>query len=124
MSLIAVMLAFVGREPIGICLAASFCLASWFGISFLGALTARHLFKTVGAAVGQRSLGILSRRYRWVYLDGLIVVWTLISIAVANFVLENSVSNARYLVLYCWVLGPIATIAYYACRKATRDKSD
>ena len=113
----AILLAFLGREPIGVAMAALFCFFSCIGLAYLIYLTAANLIQTVSLAIRQRSISILSRRVRWVYLDGGIIVWATITISVANFVHQSSVSNDRYLVLAGWIFGPLLTAGGLAWSK-------
>ena len=100
----ALLLGFVAREPIGVGLAASFCVASWLGILVLSYLTIRNLVDLLMTSIRQKRIGGLTARYRWAYLDGFIALWLFFTIAISNFVLENSIANARYLVWSGWIV--------------------
>ena len=117
MLIAALLLGFVSQEPLGVSLAATFYITSWMAIGLLISLTANNLMGTIRNAMRERQIGILSQRYRWVYLDGLIVVWVLITIAISNFVLENSIANAGFLVGYGWIACPLLAVGYGLFRR-------
>ena len=104
---IAAVMAFVSQEPIAVGLAAVFCLLSCVAIFYLAFLTLDDLLRTVREVFRQGNLSILAQRFRWAYIDGLIIVWTFFAIVVSNFILENSVANAKYAVIAAWISGPI-----------------
>lgn len=114
---IAVVLAFVAKEPLSVALASVFCVFSWIGISYLLFLTCSNLVQTVSEAYRERTISILIRRYRWACVDGLIVVWGVIAIAIANFVLENSVANAGRFVMAGLAGGPLIVATLLALRR-------
>jgi uncharacterized protein with PQ loop repeat len=98
----ALLLAFVAREPLGVALAAFFCVGSWIGISVLCFFTISHLVDVISDSIRRKQIGGLTARYRWAYLDGLIALWLFFTIVISNFVLENSIANARYLIGCGW----------------------
>ncbi len=113
----AVLFAFLAREPIGVAFAALFCFLSCLGLSYLIFRTIEDLYGTISLAFRLKTVSILSRRIRWIFVDGLIVVWGLITISIANFVHQNTISNGRYFVLASWVVGPLLIAAILARRR-------
>ena len=100
----SLLLAFVAREPIAVGLAALFCVASWLGILVLSYLTIRNLVDLLTISIQIKQIGGLAARYRWAYLDGFIALWLFFTIVISNFVRENSIANARYLIWIGWAV--------------------
>ena len=101
---IAVLLAFVANEPIGVGLAGTFCVASWLSTLVLSYLTIRNLVDLLMTSIRTKRISGLTARYRWACLDASIVLWLCFTIAISNFVLENSIANARYLIWSGWAV--------------------
>ena len=109
--LTAILLAFVAQEPVSVGLAAFFCVMSWIGILTLSYMTLNHLFETIRQSIRSRQFNRLTSRYRWAYLDSFIATWLFFTIVISNFVLENSIANASYLIWFGWGLWLIALVA-------------
>lgn len=125
---VACLMAFVAQEPIGVGLATLFCVGSWLGMLWLCQLTINNLVDTVLSSIRQKQFRHLTSRYRWAYLDGLILLWMFFTIVISNFVLENSVANARYLIWLGWSLWlscfVLMTIRIFWHRRIRMDKSN
>ncbi len=123
MFITALLLAFVAREPLNVGLAASFCVGSWVGILALSFLSISNLVDTVMASIQDKRIGGLAERYRWAYLDGFIAMWLFFTIVISNFVLENSIANARNLI-WCgwtvWILGLVVMVGLIVRRRRNR----
>lgn len=101
---IGVLLGFLGQEPIGVGLAAIFCVFSWIGILVLSFFTFRNLVKLIGVSIRTKQIRGLTARYRWAYMDASIVFWVIFTVVISNFVVANSVANARYLIWTGWTI--------------------
>lgn len=108
---IAVLLGFLGQEPVSVGLAAIFCVLSWIGILILSLFTIRNLVGLIGISFRKRQFGGLTTRFRWAYLDVSIITWIFFTIVISNFVVANSVANARYLIWAGWALLLVGFVA-------------
>ncbi len=106
---VCLLLVFLGQEPVEIALASLFCCFSSIAISILLGLSGRHLLELTQRAIQSRNIRILTQRFRWAYLDGLIIVWLVFGFSVSNYVVKNSIGNAGYLTIYCWFVAPLLT---------------
>lgn len=97
-------MAFIAQEPIGVSLAAIFCVGSWLGILYLGYIAIGSLVDAIGNSYQSKRIDGLAARFRWAYVDGLVATWLFFTIVISNFVLENSIANARYLIYSGWTL--------------------
>ena len=109
----AILLGFVAREPLGVGLAASFCVCSWLVMLVHCSYSVGHLVDILLTSIRQKQIVGLTTRYRWAILDGFIAVLLFFTIAISNFVMENSIANARYLI-WCgwtaWLIGLAAIV--------------
>jgi hypothetical protein len=109
-TLVAGLVALVANETVGTVCASLFCLTSWCAIFFLSTASLKHLVRSVSSTVGDRQIGRLTSRFRWAYLDASCVVWLVIVVVVSNYVLENSVANAKYMIFLGWTVFSIAVV--------------
>lgn len=109
------LLAFLAQEPIEIAMAALFCFVSSMAASILTGISGRHFYRLMLDAIRAKNLRVMTRRYRWVPLDATIGLLLVLGFAVSNYVIENSVGNARHLVIYCWSIGPIIVLVVWVC---------
>ena len=106
----ALLMAFLAGEPLNVAMAAAFCVGSWLGVLVLSYLTISHLVDTIVNSIRVRKISVLTARYRWAYLDGFIALWMFFTIVISNFVLENSVANARHLIWTGWTVWMIGMV--------------
>ena len=83
----AFVMSLTSKEPLGVALAATYCFASSIGMTVL------YLWSR-----GMRLQANFS-------VKSVIFTLLLFSIVIGNFVLENGVHLARYLVLFGWIIG-------------------
>ena len=99
-SLIAGVLSLVANEPLRVAMAAVFCFVCWATASSLFFWGQRKSFQTKFTVVS------------------VVILCTVLAIVISNFVLENGVHKAKYLVQFGWV-GAIL-LGYLISRKLCR----
>lgn len=100
----AALVAFIAQEAAAVVYASLFCTASWAAIVCLIRASFRNLIATSRLAIQERNFGRMTIRYKWAIVDMVVITWLIIAIVVSNFVLENSVANAKYLMFVGWGL--------------------
>lgn len=100
----AAWVAFIAQEAADVVYASLFCTASWVAIVCLIRASFRNLIATSRLAIQERDFGLMTIRYKWAIVDMVVITWMIVAIVVSNFVLENSVANAKYLMFVGWGL--------------------
>ncbi len=113
-AIIAVLVAFVAKESSGVVCASLFCVFSWAGMLVLMSASISHLFGAIESTFRLRRLSELAEHFRWAHLDCIVITWLIIVIVISNYIIENSIANAKNLIVFGWfifVLGVFAVIA-------------
>ncbi len=118
--LVALTLGFVAGETPVVAVATGFFLISSIGISIAIWISGKDLVNSFAAAVSSRRVGPLGARIKWLMIDGLIFVWLILAISVANFVLNNYVGGARTMLIVTLFLGPLIALVLVKRAAASR----
>lgn len=101
--------AFLGAESLETALAALFCFFASVASSFLICIAIREFLWSIKE---DQVLGFLKQR-RWVYVGSLGGFLIVLGIVISNFVLESSVENASWFILFSWIVGPLIGLFFY-----------
>ena len=118
---VAVVLAFLAKEPLVVAVATIFCCVSWIGLAMAIWISGSFLVRQVRQAIESRQFRyFLGVRIKWTLLDVLILAWMIVAIAAANFVLENYISGGKFMLILGLLLSPVfAAILLWRLKPAT-----
>ncbi|MEM9944336.1 MAG: hypothetical protein AAF939_22470 [Planctomycetota bacterium] len=102
----AIFLGFLKDESLGNCLTILFCFLSMVAITCLAKASLSHMKKCL-SLFANHGWKALVPRLRWLYLDGLIVVWLIILLAVTNHIISVTSVSGRLGLLFAWFAGCI-----------------
>jgi hypothetical protein len=97
-----------------------FVLISSLGICVAVWVSARNLYRTIRFSIQQRCLSAWGNRIKWTLLEGLIIVWLLLTILLTNLILENYVNGAQIQLVLSLIFGP--TLAFCLLRRDAAPK--
>ena len=95
-------------EPIEVALAFLFCCVSWLGIAILICCSFGQLLQCSLNSIRNRDVRLIVGRYRWFYVDGVWIVWSVFVLVIMNYVIDHSVAGAATAINYGWRIWLIA----------------
>jgi hypothetical protein len=100
-------------ESMAVAIASIVVLISSIGICLTAWISATDLHQKIRFTFREKRVGALGNRIKWLLLDGLIVVWLLLAISLANFILENYVRGAKVQLVFSLIFGPVLAYVYF-----------